>query len=69
MVKGFSVINEEEIDIFSESPCFLFGAVDVGNLLPGSSAFSKSSLYIWTFSVHVLMKPSLKDFDHNFISM
>ena len=58
-VKGFSGVNEA--DVFLEFPCFLYDPADVGNLISGSSAFSKSSLYIWKFSVHVLLKPSLKD--------
>ena len=64
-VKGFSVVNEAEVDVFMEFPCFFYGPTDVGNLISGSSAFSKSSLYIWKFLVHVLLKPSLKDFEHN----
>ena len=63
-VKGFSVVNEAEVDFFLEFPCFFYDSVYVGNLISGSSAFSKFSLYIWTFSVHVLLKPSLKDFEH-----
>ena len=59
MVNGFSIVNEAEGDIFLESFCFFYGPKDVGNLTSGSSAFSKSSLYIWKFSVHVLSKPSL----------
>ena len=68
-VKGFSVVNEAEVDVFLELSCFFDDPVDVGNLISGSSAFSKSSLNIWKFSVHVLLKPSLKDFDHYFASM
>ena len=67
-VKDFSVVNEAEI-CFSEIPCFLYGPVNVGNLISGSSVFSKPSLYTWKFSVHVLLKPSLKDFEYNLISM
>ena len=63
-VKGFSVVNEAEVDDFLEFPCFLYDPVYVGYLTSGSSAFSKSKLYIWKFSVHVLLKPSLKDFEH-----
>ena len=62
IVKGSSVVNEAEVDGFLESPCFLYDPMDVSNLISGSSAFSKSSLYIWKFSVHLLLKPSLKDF-------
>ena len=62
-VKGFSVVSEAEVDIFLEFSCFFYDPVDVGNLISGSSAFLKSSLYIWKFLVHVLSKPSLKDFE------
>ena len=55
IVKVFSVINETEVDIFLEFPCFIYGPADVGNLISGFSAFSKSSLNIWKFSVHVLL--------------
>ena len=68
-VKGFSIVNEAEVDIFLEFPCFFFDPTDVGNLIPGSSAFSKSSLYTWKFLVHVLLKLSLKDFEHCLASM
>ena len=67
-VKGFSIVNEAEVDVFLESFCFFDDPADVGNLISGSSAFSKSSLNIWTFSVHVLMKPSLKDFEPFIVS-
>ena len=66
MVKGFSVINEAEGDVFLEFSCFLYYPTDVGNLISGSSAFSKSSLCIWKFSVHILLKPSLENFEHYF---
>ena len=66
-VKGFSIVIEA--DVFLLFPCFLYDPTDVGNLISGSSAFSKSNLYIWQFSVHVLLKPSLKDFEHYFASM
>ena len=68
-VNGFSVVNEEEVDVFLELSCFFYDPMDVGNLISGSSAFSKPSLYIWKFSVHVLLKPSLKDFEPNLISV
>ena len=68
-IKGFSIINETEIGVFLEFPCFPFDPVNVGNLISGSSAFSKPSLCIWKFSIHELLKPSLKDFEHNLISM
>ena len=67
--KGFSIVSEAEVDIFLEFPSFLCDSVDVGNLIPGSSAFSKPSLYIWKFSVNVLLKLNLKDFDHDLTSM
>ena len=68
-VKGFSVVNEAEVDVFLECPCFLYDPVDVGNWISGSSAFSKSNLNIWNFSVHVLLKPRLENFEHYFASM
>ena len=68
-VKGFSVVNEAEVDVFLELPCFLYDPTNAGNLISGSSAFTKSSLYIWKFSIHVLLKPSLKDFESNLASM
>ena len=64
IIQGFSVVNEVEIDVFMEFPCFLYDPVNVNNLILISFAFSKSSLYIWKFSVRVLLKPSLKDFEH-----
>ena len=63
-VQGFSVVNEVEVDVFLEFCCFFCDSVDVGNLISDSTAFSKSSLYICKFLVHVLLKPSLKDFEH-----
>ena len=64
-VKGLSIINEAEVYFFFlELSCCFYDPVDVGNLISGSSAFSKSSLYIWKFSVHVLLMPGLKDFEH-----
>ena len=63
-VKGFSVVNEAEIDVFLEFPCFFYDPRNVSNLISGSSAFSKPSLYIWKSSVYILLKPSLKDFEH-----
>ena len=62
-VKGFSIVNEAEVDVFLEFSHFFYDPTDVGNLISGSSDFSKSSLYIWNFSVQVLLKPSLKDFE------
>ena len=66
-VKGFGIVIEAEVDVFLEFSCFFYDPVGVGNLISGSSAFSKSSLYIWKFSVHVLLKLSLKDFEHNLV--
>ena len=57
IVKGFGVVNKAEVDVFLELSCFFNGPTDVGNLISGFSAFSKSSLNIWKFSVHVLLKP------------
>ena len=68
-VKGFSIVNEAEIDVFLEFPCFLYDPADVDNLISGSSAFSKSSLNIWKFTVHILLKPGLKNFEHYFTSV
>ena len=68
-VKGFSIVNEAEVNAFLEFSSFLYVPTDVGNLFSGSSAFSKSSLYIWEFPVHVLLKPSLENFEHYFASM
>ena len=68
-VKGFSVVNEAEVDVFLELLCFLHNPRNFGNLIFDSSAFSISSLYIWKFMVHVLLKPSLKDFEHDLTSM
>ena len=68
-VESFGVVKEAEIDLFLEFPCFLSDPTNVGSLISGSSAFSKSSLYIWNFLVHVLLKPSLKDFEYYLASM
>ena len=68
-VKGFSVVNEAEIDVFLEFPCYFYDPVNVGNLISVSSVFSKSNLYIWNFSVHILLKLSLKDFEDNLASL
>ena len=68
-VKDSSVVKEPEVDILLEFPCFLHDPMNVGNLISDYSASSKPSLYIWKFSVHVLLKPSLKDFEHNFASL
>ena len=68
-VKSFSIVSEAEVDIFLEFSCLFYDPVDVGNLISGSSAFSKSSLNIWKFTVHVLLKPCLENFEHYFASM
>ena len=68
-VKGFGVVNKEEVDVFLELSCFLDDPADVGNLVSGSSAFSKSSLNIWKFSVHMPLKPGLENFEHYFASV
>ena len=63
--KDFHVVNETEVDVFLKSPCFLCEPMNVGNLISGSFAFFKPSLYIWKFLIQVLLKRSLKDFEHN----
>ena len=68
-VKGFGVVNKAEVDVFLEFSWFFDDPTDVGNLISGSSAFSKSSLNIWKFMVSVLLKPSLENFKHYFASM
>ena len=69
IVKGFGIVNKTEIDVFLELSCFFDDTADVGNLISGSSAFSKTSLNIWKFIVHVLLKPGLENFEHYFTSM
>ena len=69
IVKGCRVVNEAEVDVFLELPCFLYDPVNVGNLISGFSAFSKSCLYIWKFSVHILVKSGLNNFEHNPVRM
>ena len=68
-VKGFGIVNKAEVDVFLELSCFFDEPTDVGNLISGSSAFSISSLNIWKFSVHILLKPSLKNFEHYLVSV
>ena len=68
-VKGFAIVNKAEVDIFLKFYCLFYDPTDVGNLISGSSAFSKSSLNIWKFSVHVMLKPALENFEHNFTSV
>ena len=67
--KGFSIVNEAEVDFLKKFPSFFYDPAYVGNLISGYSAFSKSSSNIWKFSVHILLKPGLKDFEHNLTSM
>ena len=68
-VRGFSVVNEEEVDVFLEFSCLFYDPTDVGNLISGPSAFSKSSLNIWKFLVHILLKPHWENFEHYFASV
>jgi len=68
-VKGFGTVNKAEIDFFLKLPCFFNDSTDVGNLISGSSAFSKSSSNVWKFTVHLLFKPGLENFEHYFASM
>ena len=68
-VKAFSIVNEAEIDVFLELSCFFDDPADVGNMISGSSTSFKTSLNIWKFMVHVLLKPGLENFEHYFISM
>ena len=69
IVKDFRVVNEAEVDVFLKFSCFFSDPTHVGNLISGSSAFSKSSLNIWKFMVHILLKPGLENFKHYFASM
>ena len=68
-VKGLGIVNKAEIDVFLELSCFFDDPVDVGNLISGFSAFSKTSLNIWNFTVHVLLKPGLENFEPYFANM
>ena len=68
-VKGFGVVNKAEVEVFMQLSSSFDDLTDAGNLISGSSAFSKSSLNIWKFSIHVLLKPSLKNFEHYFGSV
>ena len=68
-VKGFGIVNKAEVDVFLELSCFFDDPADVGSLITGSSAFSKSSLNIWKFSFHILLKPGLENFEHYFASI
>ena len=67
-VNGFSIVNEADVDVFREFSCFFYDPTDVGNLISDSSTFSKSSLYIWKFSVHILLKLILENFEHDLAS-
>ena len=69
IVKGLGVANKAKIDVFLEISCFFDDPVDVGNLISGSFAFSKTSLNVWKFMVHVLLKPGLENFEHYFTSV
>ena len=68
-VKGFGIVNKAEVDVFLDLSCFFYDPMDIGNLISASFAFSKSSLNIWKFMVHVLLKPGLENFEHYFASM
>ena len=68
-VNGFCIVNEAEVDIFLKFSCFFNDPVDVGNLISDSSTFSKTSLNIWKFTVHILLKPGLENFEHYFTMM
>ena len=68
-VKGFGIVSKAEVDVFLELSCFFNDPEDVDNLISGSSAFSKSSLNIWNFTVHILLTPGLENFEHYFASM
>jgi len=68
-VKGFSLVNKAEVDVFLKFSCFFYDPTDVGNLVSGSSSFCKSILNIWMFLVHILLKPSLENFEHYFASV
>ena len=68
-VKGFGIVNRAEIDVFLELSCFFHDLADVGNLISGSSAFSKTSLNIWKFTVHILLKPGLENVERYFTSV
>ena len=68
-VKGFGIVNKADVDVFLKLSCFFYDLIDVGNLISGSSAFSKSSLNIWKFTVHALLKPGLENFEHYFASV
>ena len=68
-VKGFGIVDKAKVDVLLKLSCFFDDPADVGNLISGSSAFSKSSLNIWKFLIHILFKPCLEDFEHSFASV
>ena len=68
-VKGFGIVNKAEAELFLELSCFFYDPVDIGNLISGSSVFSKSSLDIWKFLIHILLKPNLNNFEHYIASV
>ena len=68
-VKGFGIVNKTEVDAFLELSCFFDNSMDIGNLVSGSSASSKSILNVWEFMVHIMLKPGLENFDHDFASV
>ena len=68
-VKGFGIVNKVEVDVFLQLSCFFNNPMDVGNLISGSSAFSKNRLNIWKFMVHIVLKPGLENFEHYFTSV
>ena len=68
-VKGFGIVDKAEVDVFPEFSCFFDELMGVDNLISGSSAFSKCSLHIWKFTVHMLLKPGLENFEHYFANM
>ena len=68
-VKGFGIVNKAKVAVFLELSCFFHDPADVSNLISGSSAFSKTSLNVWKFTVHILLKPGLENFEHNFTSV
>ena len=69
IVKGFDIVNKAEVDVLLELSCFFYDPADVGNLISGSSAFSKTSLNIWKFTLHILLKPGLENFENYFTSV
>ena len=69
IVKSFGIVNKAEIDVFLELSCFFYDPADIANLISGSPAFSKFSLYTWKFSIHVQLKPSLRDFEYYLANM